>query len=518
MPDADHRAHAPAAVPARAKVVSAVTERLESDDQPTPRPVPAPGPAPKPAVPTPPQQAAAAPATPAAPAAAPAPGPGAAPSAAPAPAPNPGTTAAPALASPETLERARPFGRVTEDGHVYVVVDGEEVLCGQFPDATEDEALGYFARKFEDVEAQVALLEQRVAAGAPSSDMLKTVDHLAEQVAQRNMLGDVKALEARLEALRPAIRELEAAERAAHEAQRAQNVAAREAIVAEAEKIAAQDPQRTQWKQASARMAELFEQWKAHQKSGVRLGRSAEEALWKRFRTARTTFDKHRRAFFSQLDADNAEAKRAKEALIAEAEALSGSTDWGATAGEYRQLMDRWKQTKRASKKDDDALWARFRAAQDRFFEARKAANDQLDQEFEGNLAVKEQLLAEARALLPVTDLKAAKRTLGDILDRWEQAGKVPRAHMRRVEAELRTVEDAVRKVEDEKWQRSNPETKARSNSMLAQLEAKIEDQEASLAKAQSGGDTRRAAKLEGELATSRQWLETLRRSAADLH
>ncbi|WP_375142376.1 DUF349 domain-containing protein [Kocuria sp.] len=495
-----------------------MTERLESDDQPTPRPVPAPGPVPKPAVPAPaapapaaPTPAAAAPG-PAAPAAPAAPAPAATAPAATAPAP------APALASPETLERARPFGRVTEDGHVYVVVDGEEALCGQFPDATEDEALGYFARKFEDVEAQAALLEQRVAAGAPSSDMLKTVDHLAEQVAQRTLLGDIRALEARLEALRPAIRELEAAERAAHEAQRAQNVAAREAIVAEAEKIAAQDPQRTQWKQASARMAELFEQWKAHQKSGVRLGRSAEDALWKRFRTARTTFDKHRRAFFSQLDADNAEAKKAKEALIAEAEALSTSTDWGTTAAEYRRLMDRWKQAKRASKKDDDALWARFRAAQDRFFEARKADNDRIDQEFEGNLAVKEQLLAEARALLPVTDLKAAKRALGDILDRWEQAGKVPRAHMRRVEAEMRAVEDAVRKVEDEKWQRSNPETKARSNSMLTQLEVKIEDQEAALARARATGDTKRAAKLEAELTTSRQWLETLRRSAADLH
>ncbi|WP_460669311.1 DUF349 domain-containing protein [Kocuria himachalensis] len=492
-----------------------MTERLESDDQPTPRPVPTPGPVPKPGTPRPGAPAAPAQATPG-----PAPTPAAvqppaAPAAAPAPAAPP--AAAPALASPESVARARAFGRVTEDGHVYVVVDGEEVLCGQFPDATEDEALGYFARKFDDVEAQVALLEQRVAAGAPSADMQSTVDHLAEQVGQRKMLGDVKALESRLEALRPAIRDLEAAERAAHEAQRAQNVAAREAIVAEAEQIAAQDPQRTQWKQSSARMTELFDQWKTHQKSGIRLGRAAEDALWKRFRTARTTFDRHRRAFFSQLDADNSEAKKAKEALIAEAEALSGSTDWGATAAEYRRLMDRWKESKRASKKDDDALWARFRAAQDTFFAARKADNDRIDEEFEGNLAVKEQLLAEAQALLPVTDLKAAKRALSDILDRWEQAGKVPRAHMRRVEAELRTVEDAVRQVEDEKWQRSNPETKARSNSMLTQLESKIEDQEDALARAQATGDTKRAAKLEGELATSRQWLETLRRSAADL-
>ena len=505
----------PGSPPGESERVPAVTERLESDDQPTPRPVPAPGPVPKPGVPRPgapaaPAQASRGPApTPAAvpPSAAPAATPSVTPSATP-------SAAAPALASPESVARARAFGRVTEDGHVYVVVDGEEVLCGQFPDATEDEALGYFARKFDDVEAQVALLEQRVAAGAPSADMQSTVDHLAEQVGQRKMLGDVKALESRLEALRPAIRELEAAERAAHEAQRAQNVAAREAIVAEAEQIAAQDPQRTQWKQSSARMAELFDQWKTHQKSGIRLGRAAEDALWKRFRTARTTFDRHRRAFFSQLDADNSEAKKAKEALIAEAEALSGSTDWGATAAEYRRLMDRWKESKRASKKDDDALWARFRAAQDVFFEARAADQNKQDEEFGANLAVKEALLAEAEALVPFTDLAATKAKLRGIQERWEAAGKVPRADMARIEKRLRTVEEAVRSREDEKWTRTNPETRARAEGALGQLEDSIAGLERDLEAARASGDARAEKEAAAALAARRAWLQAVRRTA----
>ena len=98
-------------------------------------------------------------------------------------------------------------------------------------------------------------------------------------------------------------------------------------------------------------MNELFEAWKAAQKNGPRLGRSNEDALWKRFRSARTVFDRHRRAYFSQLDNENAEAKRAKEALIARAEALSTSTDWGDTSADYRRLIDESKASKRANRR-----------------------------------------------------------------------------------------------------------------------------------------------------------------------
>ena len=60
------------------------------------------------------------------------------------------------------LEQARKFGRVSDDGHVFVIVEGEEYAVGQLPGASEEEALAYFARKFENVEAQVSLLVSRI--------------------------------------------------------------------------------------------------------------------------------------------------------------------------------------------------------------------------------------------------------------------------------------------------------------------------------------------------------------------
>ncbi len=436
-------------------------------------------------------------------------------------APRPNGPAAPAvIAAPPihttALEEVEKFARVEEDGHVFLIVDGEEFPVGQYPDASREEALGYFVRKFDDVAGQVTLLEQRVQAKAPTTDMRKTAAHLAEQVAERKMVGDVRALESRINALTERVTELESAEKAEQDAARARERATREAIVAEAEEIAGRDPSTVQWKASSNRMNELFEQWKTAQKSGMRLGRGTEDALWKRFRSARTVFDRHRRAYFSQLDNENSEAKRAKEALIRRAEELSTSTDWGHTAAEYRRLMDEWKTSKRASRKDDDALWSRFRAAQDVFFAARKAANEAIDEEYGSNLAVKEALIKEARQLLPVRDATAARKALQSIRDRWEDAGKVPRADMGRVEARLREVEDAVQAAEQEHWQRTNPETKARTNSALSQLESTIASLEDDLAAAEKNGDARRISEAREALEARRQWLDMLQKSAQD--
>jgi hypothetical protein len=429
----------------------------------------------------------------------------------------PAPVAAPAAAAPAVnLEEAAKFGRAEEDGHVFLLLDGEEFPVGQYPGASKDEALAYFARKFEEITAQITLLEQRVEAKAATTDMNKSVNHLREQLGERNSVGDINAALARLAALEESIKALQAHERSAHEAARTIELAAREAIVAEAETIAGEDPAAILWKVSSARMNELFEAWKQAQKSGMRLGRATEEQLWKRFRSARTIFDRHRRAYFSQLDNNNASAKNAKEALIAAAEELATSTEWGYAAGEYRRLMDQWKASPRASRKDDDALWNRFRGAQDKFFAARQAANDVLDEEFGANLQVKEALLTEAAALLPIKDLTATKKTLQSIRDRWEEAGKVPRADMQRVEASLRKVEDAVRAADEDNWRRSDPEAKARTSSALSQLEATIASLKEDLARAEKAGDARKLAKASEALAARELWLEQIKKAAED--
>ena len=276
------------------------------------------------------------------------------------------------------LEKARKFGRVSEDGHVFVIVEGEEYAVGQLPDASEEEALAYFARKFENVEAQVTLLESRIENNAPAADVQKGIESIGAQIAERNMVGDYAGMQQRLTALTERIGELAEQQKQNRAANRERALAAREEIVTEAESIVEQDPEKIHWKNSHARMNELFDAWKQAQRE-IHLPKSVEDELWKRFRTARTTFDRNRRAHFSQLDERNARIKRAKEELISRAEELSSSTNWSETSRAYGDLMREWKKVPRGSRREDDKLWARFRAAQDVFFDARNAAEAEQD-------------------------------------------------------------------------------------------------------------------------------------------
>lgn len=499
--EADRAAEQAAAEPAAESDEAAAP--AESAPAEAPKAEPAPAEAPAAAKPAAPSPAAMKPGRPAKPAAAPA---KAAPAAAPAPSVEP--------TDPAT---AAQFARVSEDGHVTLLDGQEEHPVGQVPDASAEEAVAYFVRKYDDVRAQMALFEQRIAAGAPSSELQKALDQMKATVQERQMVGDVDALRTRLAALETLLGDYRAAEAEARQAAQAEQRAAREAIVAEAEEFAGTPAERMPWKKASKRMAELFDEWKAAQKAGPRLSKSVEDGLWKRFRGARTQFDKTRRAHFSKLDAKSAEAKQVKERLIARAEELSSSTDWGVTAGKYRDLMDEWKAAPRASRKEDDALWARFRAAQDVFFTARKQVNAEIDREYGANLKVKEQILADGRKLLPFKDVKAGRAALNELRGRWEEAGRVPRGDVRRMESGFRELEDALKQAENEHWRRTDPETKARTNSALTQLEETIAGLEADLEKARAAGDERKIAKAQEALDARLQWKKALEASAADL-
>lgn len=414
-------------------------------------------------------------------------------------------------------QAALAFGRVEEDGTVYVTEAAGERTVGQFPGVSTDEAIALYVRRFLDLQAKVALFEARLGtAELTTKEIDSTLAKLGEEVAEPAAVGDLDGLRARVEALRTVAAARRAELEQERSAAKATALAARTVIVEAAEKLAATDPSRIQWKPAGEELRALLDTWKDAQRNGPRLDRPSEESLWKRFSHARTTFDRERRHFFAELEKQNSGAKATKAALVEEAEKLSTSTEWGATAGAYRDLMARWKAAGRANRKDDDALWARFRAAQDAFFAARDSTNAEIDAEYGENLVVKEALLAEAEALVPVKDLAQAKVTLRNLQDRWEAAGKVPRGDVQRVEGRMRAVETAVRDAEQAKWTRTNPETRARAEGAAAQLEAAIVGLEEDLAKAQAKGDARKIKDAEAALAARRSWLEQVVKAAED--
>ena len=430
----------------------------------------------------------------------------------PAPAVAPAVPAEPAVDPQEAMDAAK-WGRVDGEGRVYVQDGGTEREVGQFPDAPIAEAMAFYVRRYLDLKATIDLFATRLPQ-LSVREIDTTLSSISESLTEPAAVGDLEGLRARFAALKAVAAERREAVAAERAAAKEQALKERTAIVERAEAIAEQDPARTQWKNSGTELRELLESWKSAQRRGPRLDRPTEDGLWKRFSHARTTFDRHRRQFFSELDAKQAQVRAAKEALIKRAEEMQNSTDWAGTSAKYRDLLAEWKKAGRASRKEDDAMWARFRAAQQVFYDARRAKDEAVDAEFAENLKVKEALVAKAEALLPIKDVKAAKKALRPIQDAWEEAGRVPRGAVRRIEGRMRAVEDAIREAENAEWRRTDPETKARAEGLAGQLQDAIAGLEKDLAAARAAGDAKKIAETEAALTARRAWLEQVLRSA----
>ena len=386
-----------------------------------------------------------------------------------------------------------PWGRVDETGTVYVrTADGEQVV-GSWQAGSPEEALAYFERKYEGLVVEIGLLEKRVkTTDLSSKDAQTAIGHLREQVEAHHAVGDLDALRARLDKLVEQVdarREERKAQRAkqSDEARRS-----KEALVAEAVELAQSD----QWRAAGERLRALVDTWKGL----PRLDRKSDDELWHRFSHARSAFSKRRKQHFAQLDAQREDARQAKERLVAEAESLSNSTDWGPTAARYRDLMAEWKAVGRAQREHEEDLWNRFRGAQDVFFAARSSVFAERDAEQTENLKLKEELAGEAEKLLPITDLKAARAAFRGINERWEAIGHVPRDSRPKVEGRMHTVERALQEAEETEWRRTNPEARARAAGLTGQLQAAVDKLKGQIEQARAQGNTAKADKLEREL------------------
>lgn len=394
-----------------------------------------------------------------------------------------------------------PWGRVDEQGTVYVrTAEGERVV-GSWQAGSPEEALAYFERKYQGLAAEIGLLEHRVRKTDLAAKEAQTaLDHLRAQVTEAHAVGDLAALAHRLDTLAGEIESRQVERKAARAKAADETRTAKEALVAEAEQLA----ESTQWREAGDRLRALVDIWKGL----PRLDRKSDDELWHRFSHARSVFSKHRKAHFAALDAERDQARAVKERLVAEAESLSDSTDWGDTAARYRDLMAQWKAAGRAQRDAEDELWARFRGAQDVFFQARSAIFTERDAEQGENQKLKEALLLEAEAILPITDLKAAKAALREVNERWEAIGHVPRDARPKLDARLNTVERAIREAEEAEWQRSNPEAKARAAGMTGLLQGAVDKLKADLDKARAAGNEAKAKKLENELADRQALLD----------
>lgn len=395
------------------------------------------------------------------------------------------------------------WGRVDADGSVYVKAPEGERKIGEWQAGTPEEGLAHFGARYDDLSTEIELLESRLKAHPGDAASIKaTAAELRESLPTQAVIGDIAALEQRLGTVIE--HSVEAGEQAqADKARRREEaIAKKEKLAAEAEDIAANS---TEWKAAGDRIRAILEEWK--QIRGI--DRHTDDALWKRYSRARDSFNRRRGSHFAELDRNRAAARAKKEELVERAEAIKESTNWGETARAYRDLMTEWKAAGRAPRDIDDKLWARFRAAQDHFFNARNAVNDERDKQFAENAAAKDALIAEYDSQIdPTKSLDAAKAKLRELQEKWEEIGFVPRNQVREFEAKISALEKRVSDAEDSEWRRTDPEAQAR----VAQFQAKVDDFTTQAEAAEAKGNTKKAEDLRAQ---AKQWQEFADAAAA---
>jgi uncharacterized protein DUF349 len=384
---------------------------------------------------------------------------------------------------------------VDDDGTVWLISAAGERIIGSWQAGDREAAFAHFGRRFDDLSTEITLMEERLASGTGDARKIKAqAPALAESLPTAAVLGDIDALARRSTSLVEQADATVAADRTRREEHRATQTARKEALAAEAEDLAANS---TQWKAAGDRLRAILDEWKTISA----LDRKVDDALWKRYSAAREAFNRRRGSHFAELDRERSGVRQAKERLCERAEEMSGSTDWTATSAEFRKLLTEWKAAGRASREVDDALWRRFKAAQDSFFTARNAATAEKDAELQANASAKEALLAEAEKL-DTSNHDAARAALRSISDKWDAIGKVPRERSAELERRLRAVERKVRDAGDADW--SDPQAQARAE----QFRARAEQYEQQAQKAAAAGRTKEAEEAKANAEQWRQWAD----------
>ena len=194
---------------------------------------------------------------------------------------------------------------------------------------------------------------------------------------------------------------------------------------------------RKDWNKASDELLEIQKVWKtigfAPKKENNR--------IYERFRAACDKFFERKREFYAGVKNEMEHNLEVKLELCAEAEALAMSEDWKHATDELIALQTRWKQTGPVARRHSDAIWKRFRAACDKFFERKAAHFSTVDSQHEQNLKQKQALLEEMRA----ADIKAGGfEAIKEFQRRWSQIGFVPIKQKDAIQKEYKAIVDGM--------------------------------------------------------------------------
>ncbi|MBO5406286.1 MAG: DUF349 domain-containing protein [Bacteroidales bacterium] len=230
------------------------------------------------------------------------------------------------------------------------------------------------------------------------------------------------------------------------------NLDAKVQLCEKAEEIAAAVPQESgDWNALSKQMENLQAQWK-----NVGFAAKKEnQKIYDRFREACDKFYNSKREYYANFKNVMQDNLKLKEQLCEKAEALMESEDWKKATDQLIQLQKQWKEIGPVARKQSDAVWKRFRAACDHFFDNKSKHFDKVDEQYSGNLALKLALIEEVKAYKVGDTREDDINAMREFQNRWNAIGYVPFKEKEKVQKEFNTALDMhfadIRSLEGEK-------------------------------------------------------------------
>ena len=180
--------------------------------------------------------------------------------------------------------------------------------------------------------------------------------------------------------------------------------------------------------EAFRELQKLHEQWKDFGP----VAKEYREDIWNRFKAATSVVNKKYQAFFEEQKAKQAENLEAKTRLCELVEAIAdkevkSSNEWNALSKDIEDIQKQWKGIGFASKKDNQKIYDRFRAACDKFFEKKRVFYSQYKENMNDNLEKKLAIIEQAEVLKNSTEWKKATDQFINLQKQWKEIGAVPR-------------------------------------------------------------------------------------------
>ena len=263
------------------------------------------------------------------------------------------------------------------------------------------------------------------------------------------------------------------------------NLEAKTAFCEQAEALAADEDVVEAFKE----LQKLHEQWKD-------LGPVAKEfreEIWERFRVATSVINKRYQAHFEEMKAQQQGNLEAKTALCEQVEEIAGreitsSSQWNTLSKEIEEIQAKWRSIGFATRKENQKIYDRFRAACDKFFERKRASFSEFKDSMNENLSKKMAIIEEAESLKDSTDWKATSDRLIELQRQWKEIGAVPRKKSEQIWKRFRAACDAFFTARD-----NRPDGQGSLSANLAAKKALIEEIKAYEPAADKDADAQRS-------------------------